>query len=221
MTMLDMLVEGRMKHGKIHNIKKADTSLGTIFYSSIISATSNSGTSAIATATGLSTAQLTDSAFTTIVQTVVESITEPATTLVTTHPQTIRVTDPTSYSLLRASGSSENAKTTSTTSQTSSAPASTSSAAAKSSTSNNMSTLVPAIVVPVAVVLLASFALFWFVMRRRHQRQIEAEPEFVMATKPEKALSRGNSCSSRSSSTRELVSMSKLEKEMAVTSTEV
>ena len=58
-------------------------------------------------------------------------------------------------------------------------------------------------------------------MRRKHQRQLKEEPEFVMASKHEKPISRGNSNSSGTSSMRELVPMSKLEKEMAVTTSEV
>lgn len=221
MTLLDLLVDGKMKHGKMHNIKRDNTIPSNIFLSSRISLTSGNGASATATATDLSTAARTDSALTTIIQTVVESITQPATTLISTHPHTVLVTDSASYSSLRASESSESARTASTASPTSSTPASTSSAAAKSSSSNNLGTLIPAIVVPVAVILLISFATFWFIMRRRHQKQLKDEPEFVMATKHEKPLSRGNSNSSGTSSTRELVPMSKLEKEMAVTTTEI
>lgn len=147
------------------------------------------------------------------------TILETVTFASSTKTNTIYVTDSASLSAIRASESSSSKEHASTSSAD---PATTSKAANKSSGNNNLSTLIPAIVIPVAILLVASFAAFWFIMRRRHNRQLKEEPQFVMAHKTEKPpISRGNSHSSGHSSTRELVPMSKLEKETAITTTEV
>ena len=167
-----------------------------------------------ATRTDLTYAASRTAALTVVVSTFEDTITRTDTTLISTRLRTVMITDSAQFSSIRASESS--AKAGSQTSQTNSAK--TSAATAKSdSGSNNLSTLIPAIVVPVAVVLISTFVAFWLIMRQRHKKQLKQEPEFVMASKPEKPVSRGNSNSSGHSSTRELVPMSKLEKEMVIT----
>ncbi|KAK5088059.1 hypothetical protein LTR05_002275 [Lithohypha guttulata] len=162
------------------------------------------------------------SALTTILQSFEQPITQPATTLTSTGLRTVYVTDSASYSLLRASESSERAREThsDTSASTSSSPTSKATSSSSSSSTNNLGTLIPAVVVPVAIVLIVSFVVFWFIMRRRAQRQLKEEPEFVVASKSEKtAISRGPSNGSSTGSTRELVPLSNLEKEVAVTTT--
>ncbi|RMZ85139.1 hypothetical protein DV738_g35, partial [Chaetothyriales sp. CBS 135597] len=136
---------------------------------SIVSATENSALTIITTsATIIPAASGTDT---------------PEPTVVAT---TITVTDSASFAALTSTESStqDGSSTAST--------ASTSSASSANSSSSNLSTLIPAIVVPVAVILLASFGLFWFFMRRRHLRELE-NTVFDMAGKGEKLSSRSTS----------------------------
>lgn len=171
--------------------------------------------------TGTVLATAAPSALTSYSQTVVFTISQPATTLVTTRTDVIPITDSAQLSSYLASQPSTAQATSTAKSSSATAAPSNSTSASKGSSSNNLSTLIPAIVVPVAAILIISFVIFWFLMRRRHQRQLKEESQFVMASKPEKQISRGNSNSSGHSSTRELVPMSKLEKEMAVSTSEV
>lgn len=197
----------------MHKIKREPQDHGSNIYpSSRITGVNSDASAAPPTAI---TADAPGSALTTILSSVEIAITQPATTLTTTQLATIRITDAAQFSSLQASESSATARTTSAQS-IAAATTSPSSKAAKSAP-NDLGTLVPAIVVPIAAVLIISFALFWFVMRRQHKKQLREEPDFVMASKPEKPMSRGNSNSSGHSSTRELVPMSKLEKEVVVT----
>ncbi|KIW21291.1 hypothetical protein PV08_01871 [Exophiala spinifera] len=117
-------------------------------------------------------------------------------TTITTKTRTI--TDPSEYASLTSAAALSASTRVSTTSSKTSAAA-TSSAAAQKSSSSNTSTLIPAIVVPIVVVLLASLGVFWFLMRRRHRRELKSQPEFVMAGKGEKLSSRSNSGRSTSS----------------------
>ncbi|RMD39945.1 hypothetical protein DV735_g5171, partial [Chaetothyriales sp. CBS 134920] len=100
---------------------------------------------------------------------------------------TITVTDSASFAALTSTESS-----TQDASSTASAASSSSASSSANASSSNLSTLIPAIVVPIAVVLLASFGLFWFFMRRRHLRELENTP-FDMAGKGEKLSSRSTS----------------------------
>ena len=111
------------------------------------------------------------------------------TTFTTTFATTI--TDSAEYASLTSAAAASSSTSTRTTASTTSAAA-TSSAAAQQS-SSNLSTLIPAIVVPVAVVLMASLGLFWFIMRRKHKKQVQSQPEFVMTGKGEKLSSRSTS----------------------------
>ncbi|KAK6365683.1 hypothetical protein LTS17_011070 [Exophiala oligosperma] len=140
------------------------------------------------------------SGFTTVTETetLARSITGLDTVSTTVATRTRIITNSSEYASLTsvaAQSASTNASTTS--SKTSSAA--TSSAAAQKSSSSNMSTLIPAIVVPIVVVLLASLGVFWFLMRRRHNKELKTQPEFVMAGKGEKLSSRSNSGRSTSS----------------------
>ncbi|KAJ9615305.1 hypothetical protein H2200_001380 [Cladophialophora chaetospira] len=107
------------------------------------------------------------------------------------------ITDSAEYASITSAAAASASSTVRTTTSTTSAAA-TSSAAAKQS-SSNLSTLIPAIVVPVAVVLLASLGVFWFIMRRRHRRELQSQPEFVMTGKGEKLSSRSSSSRSNTS----------------------
>ncbi|KIW51301.1 hypothetical protein PV05_10038 [Exophiala xenobiotica] len=140
------------------------------------------------------------SGFTTVTETesLVESITSLNTVSTVATTKTRIITDQSEYaSLTSAAALSASTSTRATTSKTSAAA--TSSAASEKSSSTNTSTLIPAIVVPVVVVLLASLGIFWFLMRRRHKRELDSQPEFVMAGKGEKLSSRSNSGRSTSS----------------------
>ncbi|RMZ89951.1 hypothetical protein DV736_g2817, partial [Chaetothyriales sp. CBS 134916] len=102
---------------------------------------------------------------------------------------TVTVTDSASLAaLISSSGSS----TSHHASSTASTVASSSASSSANSSSSTLSTLIPAIVVPIAVVLLISFGLFWFFMRRRHLRELENTP-FDMAGNGEKLASRSTS----------------------------
>ncbi|KIX01393.1 uncharacterized protein Z518_09119 [Rhinocladiella mackenziei CBS 650.93] len=132
-------------------------------------------------------------------QTLVESITSLNIMSTVTSERVKTITDPAEYSSLTAAAALSSSTTAQSTSSKISAAATSSAAAQKSS--SNLSTLIPAIVVPIAVVLLASLGLFWFFMRRRHKRELERQPEFVMAGKGEKLSSRSNSSRSATSDT--------------------
>ncbi|KAK5058731.1 hypothetical protein LTR84_010995 [Exophiala bonariae] len=140
------------------------------------------------------------SGLTTVVETLTLAQTGPSPTTITTE-RTKTITNALEYASLTSAAA---AKSTSARATSQSASKSTSSptatAAASSSSSSNLSTLVPAIVVPVVVVLIASLALFWFFMRRRHRRELQSQPEFVMAGKGEKLNSRSSSARSANSS---------------------
>ncbi|KEF63820.1 uncharacterized protein A1O9_01798 [Exophiala aquamarina CBS 119918] len=138
---------------------------------------------------------------TTIVETVTLAITSPTPTTVTTE-RTRTVTDAFEYASLTSAEAASATTTSSSHSSSISTSTSTSTAAASSSSpsSSNLSTLIPAIVVPVVVVLAASLGLFWFFMRRRHRRELQNQPEFVMAGKGEKLSSRSSSARSAASS---------------------
>lgn len=136
-------------------------------------------------------------------------------TTITSVPRIIL--DPVEYSSVSASeASARSSQTTASASQRESTAAATTSAKA-SNDGGNLTQLLPAIVVPIVVILVLSFAGFWFFMHRKHKKRLAQEPQFVMA----KNVSRETSKSSRSSSTRELVPLSKLEKNIMVTTTEV
>ncbi|KIX92166.1 uncharacterized protein Z520_12159 [Fonsecaea multimorphosa CBS 102226] len=107
------------------------------------------------------------------------------------------ITDPAEYASLTSAAAA--ASSTSTTLRSSTTSAAATSSAAAHQSSSNLGTLIPAIVVPIAVVLLASLGLFWFFMRRRHQRDLHIEPEFVMTGKGEKLSSRSSSSRSTTS----------------------
>lgn len=140
------------------------------------------------------------SGFTTITETETLARSVPGldtvSTTITTRTRTI--TDSSEYASLTSAAALSASTSVSTTSSKTSAAA-TSSAAAQKSSSSNMSTLIPAIVVPIVVVLLASLGVFWFLMRRRHKKEVKSQPEFVMAGKGEKLSSRSNSGRSTSS----------------------
>jgi len=127
----------------------------------------------------------------------------------------VTITDSAYYASLTAEAAKTASHTSSTLSSTTSSPAATSSAA--NHKSSNLGTLVPAIVVPIAVVLLSSFGLFWFYMRRRHIRELERQPEFVMAGKGEKLSSRSNSSRSVNSSREDKTWTEKKQPTVAVT----
>lgn len=202
----------------MHNIKRDPQQDPDIYASTRLTPGQSVGTPNTVLATDGGTQPI----LTSFTRTIQETISQPATTFLTTHTDVFRVTDSSQFSSLQAAdASSSAARASASSTKTSSTPSATSTADSKSSSSSNLGTLIPAIVVPVAAVLIVSFVLFWFVMRRRHQRQIHREPEFVMASKPEKQISRGNSNSSGHSSTRELVPMSKLEKEVSISASEV
>jgi len=207
-----------MGHAKMHNIKR-EPQAGSL--PSSLARISAPGTDGSATSRTNIVADGSRTGVAAVTQTLEETIQQPATTFVTTRTQVIFATDSAQLSSLRASQTAPSTSPTASSAKTSSASSGTSTAAATPSASNNLSTLIPAIVVPVAAVLIISFGVFWFIMRRKHQRQLQEEPEFVMASKQEKPISRGNSNSSSTSSTRELVPLSKLEKEVAVTTSEV
>ncbi|KAK5329728.1 hypothetical protein LTR93_001315 [Exophiala xenobiotica] len=142
------------------------------------------------------------SGFTTVTETesLVESITSLNTVSTVVTTRTRIITNQSEYaSLTSAAGLSASTSTHSTTTTSKPSAAATSSAASEKSSSTNTSTLIPAIVVPVIVVLLASLGVFWFLMRRRHKKELDSQPEFVMAGKGEKLSSRSNSGRSTSS----------------------
>ena len=207
-------VEGAMGHIKMHNVKREPQFTG-VLPSSVTRPDGNS-----ASLTSPLTFAQTNNILTTVLQTVAVPVTEGTRTITSTRVDTVLVTDTASLQSLQASESK--AHETTSTSSAASSTSTTAKADAKNESSNNLSTLIPAIVVPIAVLLIASFAFFWFMMRRRHKKQQKKEPQFVMASKSEKPpISRGNSNSSGHSSTRELVPLSKLEKETAMTTSEV
>jgi len=207
-----------MGHAKMHNIKR-EPQTGSLPAS--LTRISAPGTDGSATTRTSIVADDSRTGLATITQTIEDTIKQPATTFVTTSTQVIVVTDSAQLSSFQTSQTATSTDATSSSAKASSTLSETSTAAASSSSSDNLGTLIPAIVVPVAAILIISFGVFWFIMRRKHQRQLEEEPEFVMASKQEKPISRGNSKNSSTSSTRELVPLSKLEKEVAVTTTEV
>ncbi|KAK4940529.1 hypothetical protein LTR10_019403 [Elasticomyces elasticus] len=152
----------------------------------------------IATATADPTAPIATAAapsgFTTITETdtLAQSITGQHTISTTVTTKTRTITDSSEYaSITSAAALSSSTTDHATTSTTSSAAATSTAAAAKSS--SNLNTLIPAIVVPIVGILLASLALFWFIMRRRARKELKSQPEFVMAGKGEKLSSRSNS----------------------------
>ncbi|KIW22751.1 uncharacterized protein PV07_11017 [Cladophialophora immunda] len=156
------------------------------------------------------------SGFTTVTetQTLEQSLTGQGIETTFTTERTRTITDPAEYASLTSAAAAASSTSTTLRSSTTSAAA-TSSAAAQQS-SSNLGTLIPAIVVPIAVVLLASLGLFWFFMRRRHRRDLQVEPEFVMTGKGEKLSSRSSSSRSTTSSPRGLE-----KKSPAVTQTEL
>jgi hypothetical protein len=115
--------------------------------------------------------------------------------LSTTFATTTVVTDPAVYSSL-VSAAAASAATKTKTSASSHASSTSSSASSKAKSSSNLGTIIPAVVVPIAVILIATFAAFWFFMRRRHRRDLKNQPAFVMAGKTEKLTSTTNSLSS-------------------------
>ncbi|KIW92303.1 uncharacterized protein Z519_07287 [Cladophialophora bantiana CBS 173.52] len=139
------------------------------------------------------------SGFTTVTetQTLQQSLTGQGIETTFTTERTRTITDPAEYASLTSAAAAASSTSTTLRTTTKTSTAATSSAAARQSDSN-LSTLIPAIVVPVAVVLLASLGLFWFFMRRRHNRDLQIEPEFVMTGKGEKLSSRSSSRSTSS-----------------------
>lgn len=206
-----------MGHVKMHNIKREPQRIDVSIPASITAPSSIDGPAP----TSIVADSGSKSALSTYTQSFEETVSQPASTFLNTRVQTILVTDSAQLSSIQASATSTSTDGATSAAKTSSASSETSTGAAKSSSSSNLGTLIPAIVVPVAAILIISFAIFWFIMRRKHRKQLDEEPEFVMADKLEKPISRGNSNSSGTSSTRELVPMSKLEKEVAVTTSEV
>lgn len=128
-----------------------------------------------------------------------QSITSLNTVSTITTEKVRTITDPLEYASLTSAAAISSSTSVQSTTSKASVSATASAAAAKSTP--NISTLVPAIVVPVVVVLLASLGAFWFFMRRRHRRELESQPEFVMTGKGEKLSSRSNSGKSTSSDT--------------------
>jgi hypothetical protein len=132
--------------------------------------------------------------YTTLRVTQLSIVTEPGGALSTsTFIAASVVTDPAQLSSLSAAAASSLSKTHTSSSHASST-ATSASASAKSSP--NLSTIIPAVVVPVAIILVATFAGFWFFMRRRHRRDLKNQPAFIMAAKTEKLTSTTNSLSS-------------------------
>ncbi|OAP63933.1 hypothetical protein AYL99_03160 [Fonsecaea erecta] len=133
-------------------------------------------------------------------QTLEQSLTGQGIETTFTTERTRTITDPAEYASLTSAAAAASSTSTTVRSSTTSAAATSSAAAHQSS--SNLGTLIPAIVVPIVVVLLASLGLFWFFMRRRHQRDLHIEPEFVMTGKGEKLGSRSSSSRSTTSTPR-------------------
>lgn len=138
------------------------------------------------------------SGLTTIVETLTLAQTVPTPTTITTE-RTRTVTDALEYASITSAAAKPTSTRASSQSSSKSTSTATSTAEASHSSSSNLSTLIPAIVVPVVVVLIASLAMFWFFMRRRHRRELQSQPEFVMAGKGEKLNSRSSSARSTAS----------------------
>ncbi|KAI1613798.1 hypothetical protein EDD36DRAFT_207871 [Exophiala viscosa] len=190
---------GRMfRHNFLRHRREAQPDDISDLPSSIGIPTASSIGATIATATADSTASLATatapSGFTTITETdtLAQSITGENTISTTVTTKTRTITDSSGYaSITSAAAASSSTTVHPTTSTTSSATATSTAAAAKAS--SNLNTLIPAIVVPIVGVLVASLALFWFIMRRRAKKELQSQPEFVMAGKGEKLSSRSNS----------------------------
>lgn len=161
-------------------VKKQDIFTQSL-YSSLVTESSDSATSA----TDLAITSSSQTALTTLIQTAIESITQPATTLVSTHAQTVLVTDPAEYSSLVDSESKTTSSTRSSTRATSATSTSTQFLTPTPTSGSEHSSSVPivAIVVPVIVIVLIILgAIWWFVVQRRkpvqqHQQEPFEKPE--------------------------------------------
>ncbi|RVX69225.1 hypothetical protein B0A52_07201 [Exophiala mesophila] len=141
------------------------------------------------------------SGLTTIIETQTLALTGPVPSTVTS-VRTRTITDALEYASITSAAADSSSSTTEPTSSRASSTSRATAGATTDAPSSNLSTLIPAIVVPIVVVLLASLALFWFILRRRHRRELSDQPEFVMAGKGEKLSSRSNSARSVNSELR-------------------
>ena len=169
----------------MHNLKREPQDSGTL---TRITGPADTD-SAVATSTAITADGGSDSALTTIISSIEETVTQPVSTFATTRAVTVTVTDAAQLSSLLTSETKASSDASITTAKTTSVAAETSTPTTKSSASDNLGTLVPAIVVPVATVLIITVIAVLLIRHRKRKKSsaaaVTADTTEIYYEKPE------------------------------------